>query len=328
MAGKTTISIIIPTQRRPDSLTLAALSALGQVGVDDPVELIVVDNDEQPSAQEVVQFLACGAPFPVVYVHEPRSGVANARNAALAVAKGELIAFLDDDEEASPRWLARLLDTQRKFDADVVFGPVRGRAPQGVTKHRTYLERFFSREGPAEAGLIDHAYGCGDSLVRRSALPDPNHPFSPQRNRTGGEDDLLFAEMKAAGARFAWAPEAYVWEDPVPERLSLRYAIVRAFVYGQGPTRQSATAVPPDRVGVARWMLIGVGQALAFGLLAAVKGLIRAPDFAFAFDQAARGLGKVFWWRPFTIHFYGRSADAAATGPASAASGAMQGFHA
>jgi succinoglycan biosynthesis protein ExoM len=253
-------------------------------------------------------------------VHEPRSGVANARNAALAVAKGELIAFLDDDEEASPRWLANLLETQRKFEADVVFGPVRGRAPRGITLHRTYLERFFSREGPAEAGLIDHAYGCGDSLVRRAALPDPVQPFSPQRNRTGGEDDLLFAEMKAAGARFAWAPEAYVWEDPAPERLSLRYAIVRAFVYGQGPTRQSATAVPPDRVGVARWMLIGVGQALAFGLLAAVKGLIRAPDRAFAFDRAARGLGKVFWWKPFTIHFYGRTSDISPSGSASAAS--------
>ena len=319
MADTPTVSIIIPTQRRLESLTLAALSALGQVGVDGvDIELIVVDNDFEPSARELVSNLACGAAFPMTYVHEPRSGVANARNAALERARGELIAFLDDDEEASPHWLAGLLNTQRKFDADVVFGPVRGRAPVGIVKHRTYLERFFSREGPAEAGLIDHAYGCGDSLVRRSALPDPNRPFSPQRNTTGGEDDLLFAVMKAAGARFAWAPDAYVWEDPVPERLSLRYAIVRAFVYGQGPTRQSATAVPPDRVGVARWMLIGVGQAVAFGLLAAVKGLIRAPDRAFAFDRAARGLGKVFWWRPFTIHFYGRNADAHSASAASA----------
>ena len=307
MAEAPTVSIVIPTQRRLESLTLAALSALSQIGVDDAMELVVVDNDASPSARELVYNLACGAPFPVVYVHEPRSGVANARNAALEHARGRLIAFLDDDEEAPPRWLAKLIEIQRRFDADVVFGPVRGRAPDGVVKHRSYLERFFSRVGPAEAGLIEQAYGCGDSLVRRAALPDPNHPFSPERNRTGGEDDLLFAEMKAAGARFAWAPDAYVWEDPAPERLSLRYAIARAFAYGQGPTRQSASANPPDRLGVARWMLIGVGQAIVFGLLAAVKGLIRAPDWAFAFDRAARGLGKVFWWRPFTIHFYGRS---------------------
>jgi glycosyltransferase involved in cell wall biosynthesis len=42
---------------------------------------------------------------------------------------GDLIAFLDDDEEASPGWLAALIETQRRYDADVVFGPVRARAP-------------------------------------------------------------------------------------------------------------------------------------------------------------------------------------------------------
>ena len=312
MTDAAAISIIIPTQRRLEALTLAALSALGQIGVDETaIEMIVVDNDAEPSARELVENLACGAPFPVIYVHEPRAGVANARNAALERARGDLIAFLDDDEEASPYWLARLLETQRRFEADVVFGPVRGRAPAGVVKHRRYFERFFSREGPAEAGLISEAYGCGDSLVRRAALPDPKRPFSDERNQTGGEDDLLFSTMKARGARFAWAPDAYVWEDPAADRLNLRYALLRAFSYGQGPSRISAAASPPDRVGVVRWMLIGAGQAVVYGLLAAVKGVIRAPDWAFAVDRAARGLGKVFWWRAFAIRFYGRSATEA-----------------
>ncbi|MBV9509977.1 MAG: glycosyltransferase family 2 protein [Caulobacteraceae bacterium] len=304
------VSIIIPTQRRLEPLTLAALSALGQIGVDETaVELVVVDNDVEPSARELVENLACGAPFPVIYVHEPRAGVANARNAALEQARGDFIAFLDDDEEAPSYWLLRLLETQRRFDADVVFGPVRGRAPAGLVKHRSYLERFFSREGPAEAGLIDEAYGCGDSLVRRASLPDPRRPFSAERNQTGGEDDLLFSTMKARGARFAWAPEAYVWEDPAADRLNLRYAILRAFAYGQGPSKKSATASPPDRLGVARWMAIGAGQALVYGLIALVKGVVRAPDWAFAVDRAARGLGKVLWWRAFAVRFYGRVAS-------------------
>ena len=329
MAEVATVSIIVPTQRRLESLTLALLSALGQIGVDNPVEVVVVDNDSEPSAQELVSNLACGAPFPITYVHEPRSGVANARNAALEQAQGEWIAFLDDDEEAPPYWLARLLDIQRRFDADVVFGPVRGRAPETLIKHRTYLERFFSREGPAEAGLIDHPYGCGDSLVRRAALPDPRHPFSADRNRSGGEDDLLFGQMKAAGARFAWAPEAYVWEDPIAERLSLRYALLRAFAYGQGPTQQSASASPPDRLGVARWMLIGLLQTFAYGLVAAVKGVIRAPDRAFALDRAVRGLGKVLWWRAFVIDFYGRSLPPVASPAVAPAEGSpFRGMHA
>ena len=300
------ISIVIPTQRRPGPLAVAAGSALRQIGVDAKVELVVVDNDAVPSAQAQVEALAKDAPFPVIYVHEPNSGVANARNAALARASGELIAFLDDDEEASPHWLAALLEVQRAFDADVVFGPVRGRAPDGPVRHRAYLEHFFSRLGPDKPGLIDDPYGCGDSLVRRAALPHPTRPFSTTRNKTGGEDDLLFQGMKAAGARFAWAPDAFVWEDPAPERLTLRYALSRAYGYGQGPTCKCAAASPPDWPGVWRWMLIGLGQTLVYGFVALLAGVARTQDRAFAFDRAARGLGKVFWGPPFKLHYYGR----------------------
>jgi len=306
MQNAATISIVIPTQRRPGALTLAARSAMRQTGVEAKVELVVVDNDVVPSARDAVEALSAESPFPVVYVHEPRSGVANARNAALEQASGDLIAFLDDDEEAPPHWLSALLEVQSAFDADVVFGPVRGRAPGGLIRHRAYLEHFFSRLGPNKPGLIDDPYGCGDSLVRRAALPHPTRPFSPARNKTGGEDDLLFQGMKAAGARFAWAPDAFVWEDPAPERLTLRYALSRAYGYGQGPTCQCAAASPPNWPGVWRWMLIGVGQTFVFGFLALLAAVARTQNRAFAFDRAARGLGKVFWGPPFKLHYYGR----------------------
>lgn len=190
----------------------------------------------------------------------------------------------------------------------MVFGPVKGRAPGEIVEHRDYLERFFSREGPAEAGIIDHHYGCGDSLVRRSALPDPVSPFSADRNHIGGEDDLLFGHMGAAGKRFAWEPAAWVWEDPVPSRLNLTYTLQRAFAYGQGPSAHCAAAVPRDNLGVVRWMVIGLGQAAIFGAVAGFKWLIRAKDRAHWLDRAVRGLGKTFWWGPFKIQFYGRTA--------------------
>ncbi|HEX4199421.1 MAG TPA: glycosyltransferase family 2 protein [Caulobacteraceae bacterium] len=309
------VSIIIPTQRRLGPLALAARSVFAQAGVD-PVklELVVVDNDQIPSAAGVARALAEAAPFPVRYVHEPAAGVANARNAGLAAAEGGLIAFLDDDEEAPAGWLAALIATQRACDADVVFGPVRARADWEQIGNRVYFERFFSRFGPEQSGPIAHYYGCGDSLVRRAALPDPNRPFSAIRNQIGGEDDLLFGAMEQAGARFAWAAEAWVWEDPAPERLTLRYTALRAFAFGQGASAHCAAA--GDRLGVARWMVLGVIQALVFGAYAAVKWLLRSPSFAFSLDRAARGLGKTLWWKPFKIRFYGLSAPA----PARAAS--------
>lgn len=303
------VSVIIPTQRRPGGLAVAVRSVLAQTDVDlAALEIVVVDNDQVDSARQTVEGLAAGAVCPVLYVHEPAAGVANARNAGLARASGPLIAFLDDDEEAPAGWLAALLAAQVRYDADVVFGPVRARAPQGVTAHRDYLERFFSRLGPAQAGVIDHYFGCGDSLLRRSALPDPVAPFAVERNQIGGEDDLLFGQMKAAGATFAWEPDAWVWEDPVPERLTLDYTIARAFAYGQGPSAHCAAASPPDRLGVARWMAIGLGQAAVFGAVAGIKWLTGSADRADWLDRAARGLGKALWWGPFKIQFYGRTA--------------------
>ncbi len=300
------VSVIIPTQRRPQGLETAARSILSQTGIDpERLELVVVDNDLIPSAHALVMQLSLDAPFVVAYVHEPAPGVANARNAAMARATGELIAFLDDDEEAPQGWLAALLAAQSQFAADVVFGPVRGRAPSEIDQHRAYLEWFFSRLGPAESGLTESYYGCGCSLLRRAALPNAEHPFAEARNHIGGEDDMLFGQMRARGALFAWASEAWVWEDPVPARLSLDYTIARAFAYGQGPSSACAAQSPPDRLGIARWMAVGLVQAVAFGALALVKRVSGAADYAFVLDRAARGLGKTLWWGPFKIAFYG-----------------------
>ncbi|CAN5340317.1 glycosyltransferase family 2 protein [soil metagenome] len=301
------VSIIIPTRRRPAPLALALGSVLAQTGVDPAtLEIVVVDNDRTPSARAAVEAAGATASIAIRYVHEPRPGVAHARNTAVATSTGVFIAFLDDDEEAPPTWLAGLLAIQARFDADVVFGPVNARLPAGLTRHRAYLTRFFSRPGPAEAQVLDGYFGCGNSLLRRAALPDQTAPFDLSRNHIGGEDDLLFGTMQALGARFAWAPAAWVHEDPAPNRLTLGYTLRRAFAYGQGPT--SHCAARADGLGMARWMVIGLGQAAVFGLIGAVKWIARAPDVAETWDRAARGLGKTFWGGPMKIQFYGNAA--------------------
>ncbi|HEY3812814.1 MAG TPA: glycosyltransferase family 2 protein [Caulobacteraceae bacterium] len=299
------VSIVIPTQRRPEPLERALRSAFAQAGVDpQTVEVVVADNDAVPSARTLVERLDAASPFGVRYVHEPRAGVSNARNAAMGVATGEFVAFLDDDEEAPSGWLTALLETQAQFNADVVFGPVEARLPASVTAHRPYLAHFFSRLGPAEACVLDHAYGCGDSLVRVAALPDRARPFDPLSNEIGGEDDVLFSAMRDAGAVFAWSPSARVYEDPATDRLSLRYTLPRAFAFGQGAPCRCANT-PGREWGAAGWMLVGLAQAMVRAPFAAVAWLTRRPDRADAFDCLARSLGKIFWWKPFKVRFYG-----------------------
>ncbi len=298
------VSIVIPTFRRPDRVIASARSALAQV-VSEPFELVIVDNDPAGSALGRLQALAHEARIPLRILHEPRAGVANARNAALAVAQGDLIAFLDDDEIAPPGWLGELLRVQKAARADVVFGPVKTRLPEaGKISHRAFYEDFFARDPGHAEGLIDVYYGCGCSLIRRAVLP-LRDAFSVERNEIGGEDDLLFETMKTRGAAFAWAPEAWVWETPEVSRLTLGYTMKRAFAFGQGPGTKAWTSPQRDTGKALGWMAVGAVQTAVFGAASLAAFCVRAKGRAFVYRRLAEGLGKVLWFPVIKPRFYG-----------------------
>jgi hypothetical protein len=296
------VAVLIPTLRRPESLARALASVQAQTGVEDRLaEIIVVDNDPEGTARSMID--ASTGPFPVRYVHAPRPGVATARNAGLAATGAPLIAFLDDDEAASPGWLAALLAAQIETGAAVVFGPIQGRAPDAPAWLQPYMEAFFGREGPATVSRLAEPFGCGNSLmVRAVALPGPT-PFNTAADHAGGEDDELFSALAARGGGFGWAPGARVEEFAPAHRATLRYALTRAFAYGQGP---SQTARRHGRLlALLRWMVIGAAQTAVFGGLAAIGFLASHPRRAWWLDRAARGLGKVLWMPGLEPAFYG-----------------------
>lgn len=298
------VAVIIPTLRRPDGLRDALRSVFAQQAIADRMaQIVVVDNDPTGSARDLVESLQAETLWPLICVHAPVPGVATARNVGLAATQSPLIAFLDDDEVASPGWLAALLEGQTQTGADVVFGPITGRAPSAEPWLRPYLERFFGRQGPATTQAIGQPWGCGNSLmVRATALPGPA-PFNTASDQAGGEDDALFAALSARGGTFGWAADAWVEEFAPPHRATLRYTLARAFAYGQGPSQTAAAA--KDWVGVARWMLIGAAQAVVWGGVAAAMALVRSPRRAEFYDRTARGVGKLFWIKGFEPHFYG-----------------------
>lgn len=299
------VAIIIPTLRRPESLERAVRSAFAQIRVADRVrEIVVVDNDPQGSARPLIAALAEDAPWPLVYRHALRPGVATARNAGLAATEAPLIAFLDDDEAARPDWLHALLDAREALGVDVVFGPIRGRVPDGAGWAGPYLERFFGRKGPAVTSLLDQPFGCGNSLMVRATALRGATPFDVSADSLGGEDDALFSDLAARGGRFGWAADAWVDEFAPAHRATLGYALTRAFAYGQGPSQTAARN--RDWPGVARWMLVGAAQTAIFGLKALVLTTVASPRRAEAWDRAARGLGKLFWMSGLEPHFYGQ----------------------
>lgn len=292
------VSVLIPTFRRPDSFLRAALSVFAQNGVSE-FELIAVDNSPEGSALETFRKLETTAPIPFLYAHDPNPGVANARNAALALARGDLVAWLDDDEEASPYWLAALVAQRRATGAQSVFGPVAARAP-AKTPHAAFYERLYSRTGPATNAARTRAWGIGNSLQPRAMFADAL-PFDARANETGGEDDLLFAAWAVAGATFAWASEALVVEHIDSARTQFAHGLRRAFAYGQAPCETAWADC--DALRLLRHMSIGTAQMLAFGAAAAVVAPASSAHALHLLDRAARGAGKVFWFRP--QRFYG-----------------------
>src|SRR3569832_2898403 len=105
------VAVLIPTLRRPESLTRALCSVFAQAAVADRLkQVVVIDNDPHASARFAVGALERECPVPLIYVHAAKPGVATARNAGLAATDAGRIAFLDDDEEATEACLASLLE--------------------------------------------------------------------------------------------------------------------------------------------------------------------------------------------------------------------------
>lgn len=292
------VSVLIPTFRRPDAFLRAARSALAQQAVA-AFEIVAIDNSPEGSALSAFRMLEAETSVPFRWSHEPRPGVAHARNAALALARGELIAWLDDDEEAPSHWLASLIATRRATGAQSVFGPVRARA-DGDIANAQFFEALYSRTGPEQTGPTPRAYGIGNSLQPR-AMFDDAETFDANANERGGEDDALFASWREAGATFAWAADAWVIEHLGADRTRLTHGLKRAFAYGQGPC-ETAWA-QRNFAGLARHMCVGAAQACGYAAASVIAFAGSTPHALRLLDRAARGAGKVLWF--WEQRFYG-----------------------
>lgn len=236
MSAAPRISVCLCTCERP-ALLAALLPRLAAQQRDeaDALEIIVADNDAARSAQPVVEQFARASAVPVHYVSEPRRNIALARNASVAPARGEYVAFIDDDERPPPDWLATLLRTARAHDGAAVLAPVR---PHFETPPPGWLLRggFCDRaEHPTGHPMPWQECRTGNVLIRRDALmavADGAGPFRAAFG-TGGEDKDLFMRLARAGHRFVWCNEAAVDETVPPERWRRRFLLRRALLRGR-----------------------------------------------------------------------------------------------
>lgn len=228
------ISLCVGTFRRPDGIVAAARSLLAQeVPAGWRTEVIVVDNDPTGSARAPLQdHLRADERSRIRYVVESTPGVSHMRNRCLDEARGELIAFIDDDETAPSGWLGHMVDALQRHQADAVFGPVEPvyvtPPPAWVTVNGVH-HRARRRTGET---LAWEAAQTNNVLMRRHLL-DGGLRFSALFARTGGEDSFLFGQALQAGRRLVWCDEASVQETVPPVRTTRRWILGRAFHGGR-----------------------------------------------------------------------------------------------
>jgi glycosyltransferase involved in cell wall biosynthesis len=153
----------------------------------------------------------------------PAHGAAGSRNAAVAVAKGEILAFIDDDCEAQPGWLAAALPAMA--DADIVQGTTRPPAEVPKFHHAIWVDP------PSWLWETSNLVVRRDVLARAGGFNEAwNHSGRAGNLYQFGEDAELGWRMVRQGARPAFVPGALV-HHAVSPRGRWEYLRYRAGIH-------------------------------------------------------------------------------------------------
>jgi len=260
------IAVCVCTYRRPALLRRLVLELLKQdtCGIFG-YSIVVVDNDDQRTAEVTVNELKAVSKVPIMYSNEPRQNIARARNKAVEIANGEFVAFIDDDEFPCEGWLLNLFQACTQHQVDGVLGPVLRHFDE--TPPRWVVKSNFYVRPRHETGFVMGWMECrtGNLLLDRRVFDAGEAPFRPEFR--AGEDQDFFRRKMGQGRTFIWCDEAVVYETVPPSRwkcgVMLRRALLRGATAVLHPTFgfrnivKSITAVPLYTVALPFSLLIG-----------------------------------------------------------------------
>lgn len=300
--GRVHVSVLIASMGRP-SLAGTLRSVLAQdLPEGATLDIVVADDSGEGDARRIADAVSAERPgAPIRTVAAGGANIALARNATLEAARGDFVAFLDDDERADPDWLAGLLSTQRETGADAVFGPVRTVYAEGVpswARRAGLYRKSFGAHGAA----LDTGSTC-NALVRRGAIGALR--FDPALGRTGGEDTDLFGRLRRAGGRLVASARGAVEEDVPAERVSVRVLRRRAIRAGHSTARLLLGTAGEPGAATAGGRLAHAAASLAKSILAYA---LSAAAWPFRRDIAIRFALKAWLNRGKVAHALRREA--------------------
>ncbi len=231
------VSVVIATYRRPDVLP-ACLDALERQRVR-PSEVIVVDQSPDTRTRELV--LARGGGDALRYVHSQVAGVSLARNIGWRQARGEIVAYTDDDAVPDPGWIEAILRAFESTPADMVGGRILplwegGRPPAWIPSSRDYLLAIYDPGGTLSPFPEVSLPMTVNAAITRRKLESVGGFNERIGARPGwpvtGEDSLLGWRVRETGGRIFYQPDALVYHRVSRSRMQRRFFVRRAYLEG------------------------------------------------------------------------------------------------
>ena len=251
-AQSTHISVCIATLRRVELLDRALDALVKQERGGYSYSVVVVDNDAQESARALVRKWQRRIGLEIQYHVEPARNISLARNRAVSSSRGDLVAFIDDDETPERHWLSTLYNCYRTHEVDGVLGPV-------IPSYRGLPPSWLVRSGLC----VRPSFRSGTILVDPKFMRTGNVLFS--RHIIGGEDTDFFARMLRKGFVFVWCNEACVHEEVPAERQTRTYYLQRAMIRGVTTADREALM----SVGTLKSIVASLGYTLSLPFMLA-----------------------------------------------------------
>ena len=280
-----TVVICAYTERRWDSLVNAIASLRAQRRPPDQY-LVVIDHNEQlfdrarrffPTDVEVIESV-------------DRRGLSGARNTGVRLAKGDVVAFLDDDAEADPSWVEELIGHYRPQIAGA--GGVAVPVWPGRDRPRWFPSEFDWVVGCSYRGLpstvMPQRNLIGATMSFRRSVFDMVGSFDTAIGRRGSvplgcEETEFSLRVRRAlvGAELFHVPPAIVHHYVAAERATVPYFLRRCYAEGisKAVVAQRAgreQALSSERRYVLFTLPGGVVEGLRAGLGGDLWGLARS----------------------------------------------------
>jgi len=235
------VSVCLVHHERPVLLQQAVASLEAQTYQNFEV-ILVDDGSRTPAALAALdalepRFQARG--WRVVW--QPNAYLGAARNRAAALARGEYLLFMDDDNVAYPQEVAVFVRAALRTGADLLtcyHDAFRGLEAPARAEEALY--RLVVSGGPLVCGLFTNCFGDANALVRREAFLRVGG-FAEQRG-FGAQDHELFVRMGLAGCRMAVVPEALYAYRVADDGMRLTVSEYRNATQALAPYRQNAPA--------------------------------------------------------------------------------------